>query len=62
MSQQDEKIPTFLGMPMRWEPHNAFKDLWNPQDDRVFPPKYFGIGWGLNVHALGRKVGLIRKK
>lgn len=48
---QDKDVKKNLGLPMRW----------NREDDRVFPPKYFGIGWELNLHALGRQVGLIKK-
>jgi len=50
----------FLGMPMQWDFKNAHKDIWNSEDGRVFPPKRFGIGWGLNVHALLKKTGLIK--
>mmetsp|Transcript_26605 Transcript_26605/g.106574 ORF Transcript_26605/g.106574 Transcript_26605/m.106574 type:complete len:264 (-) Transcript_26605:174-965(-) len=49
----------FWGMPMRWESDKAFKNLWNKEDDRIFPPKYYGIGWSINFHALGRSCGLI---
>jgi hypothetical protein len=51
---------TFLGMPMRWERDKIFKNLWNKTDDRVFPPKYFGIGWDLNLHALLKKTHLVK--
>lgn len=51
---------TFLGMPKKWERKKMFKNLWNADDDRVFPPKYFGIGWDLNFHALLKKSGLIK--
>lgn len=51
---------TFLGMPVRWEREKFFKNLWNVEDDRVFPPKYFGVGWDLNFHAALKKVGLIK--
>jgi uncharacterized membrane protein len=52
---------TFLGAPMRWESDKMFKNLWNKEDERVFPPKYFGIGWDLNLHALCKKIGLVKK-
>ena len=57
----DEEVKTFLGMPMCWDRKNMFKGLWDPKDDRLFPPKYFGIGWSLNFHALLRSVGLIKR-
>jgi hypothetical protein len=40
----------------------AFKSLWNKDDDNLFLPKRFGVGWSLNFHALGKKLGLIRKR
>ena len=57
----DEDIKLFLAMPMRWEARNIFKSIWNPKDDRVFPPKYFGIGWSLNFHPLLSQIGLINR-
>jgi hypothetical protein len=51
----------FLGMPMNWEPQKIFKTVWNKEDDRLFPPKAFGIGWTVNFHAVLRKTGLIDK-
>ncbi len=60
MNDRDNGIKKFLGMPMRWDRKNMFKNIWNPEDERVFPPKYFGIGWSLNFHALLRKIGLVK--
>ncbi len=54
-------MKSFLGMPMQWDWKNLHKDIWNPKDKRVFPPKHFGIGWGFNVHALLSKSGVIKK-
>jgi hypothetical protein len=53
-----------LGMPMSWDRKNIlnFKALWNEEDDELFPPKTFGIGWTINFHALLRAMGLIRRK
>ena len=31
--------------------------FWNPEDERIFMPRAFGVGWDLN---LGRVVKLIR--
>lgn len=60
--KQNEDVKEFLGMPMRWDRKNMFKGLWDPEDDRIFPPKYFGIGWTLNFHALLRNCHVIKKK
>lgn len=53
---------TFLGMPMNWNSKMIFKTLWNKDDDRLFPPKNFGVGWTVNLYAVGRKLGLIKNK
>ena len=50
----------FLGMPMRWERTKIFKNLWNKEDDRIFLPKYFGVGWDLNFHAIIKRAGLTK--
>ncbi len=57
----DQKQQTFLGMPMNWEfdLRKMARNYWNPDDDRVFPPKVFGVGWDLNGHALLRRFGLV---
>jgi hypothetical protein len=38
------------------------RNYWNPDDERVFPPRVFGIGWDVNGHALMRRLGLISAK
>ena len=50
----------FLGMPMNWEwdLRKILRNYWNPEDDRLFPPKVFGIGWDVNMHAVLRRTGL----
>ncbi len=50
----------FFGLPMNWDWRNIHKEIWNPEDPRVFPPKRFGIGWGLNVHAMLKKAGVVK--
>ncbi|MGZ3698621.1 MAG: DUF5808 domain-containing protein [Bdellovibrionota bacterium] len=54
-----DRQKSFLGMPMRWDSKNLFTNLWNPKDERILPPKYFGIGWDLNFHALFRRMRLV---
>jgi len=60
MTSQDPNQKKFLGMPMNWDLKNIFKSNWNPKDDRLFPPKTFGIGWSINFHALAKKLGLVK--
>lgn len=55
-----DKTKTFLGMPMDWDTKNPFKNIWNKQSDKIILPKALGIGWTINFHALGKKIGLIK--
>jgi len=59
--RQQQQPQTFLGMPMNWEwdVRKMARNYWNPDDDRVFPPKVFGVGWDLNGHALLRRLGVM---
>jgi hypothetical protein len=45
---------------MSWDRKNPLKTLWNPESDELFPPKSFGIGWTLNIHAVLRKAGVLK--
>jgi hypothetical protein len=60
-TQQQGQQQTFLGMPMSWEwdPAKIARNYWNPDDDRIFPPKVFGIGWDVNFHAVYRRMGVL---
>lgn len=58
---QDKDVKELMGLPMRWNKDKIFKNVWNKEDDRVFPPKQFGIGWDINFHALIKKTGLVKK-
>jgi len=46
----DLRMPTFERARSRW---------WNPDDDRLFVPTVFGVGWTVNVARLGRLLGLV---
>lgn len=61
MKNQDEK--NFWGIPYGTEiSTEAFvKDVWDPTTDEIITPKNFiGIGWGINLYALGKKAGMIK--
>jgi hypothetical protein len=60
-TKQQPKRQTFLGMPMNWEWNigKMLRNTWNPEDDRLFPPKVFGVGWDVNGHALLRRLRVI---
>jgi hypothetical protein len=62
--QQERQQQSFFGIPMSWEwdVGKMVRNYWNPGDERVFPPKVFGIGWDVNGHALLRRVGVIPER
>ena len=33
--------------------------LWNPSDPRIFTPNIFGVGWSVNIHEVGKRLGMI---
>jgi hypothetical protein len=61
MDQAQEQQQTFLGMPMNWDwdPQRILRNMWNPDDDRMFQPKVFGIGWDINGAAVLKRFGLL---
>lgn len=61
-NNDEKELKKLMGLPMRWDRKNAFKNIWNSDDDRIFPPKYFGIGWSMNFHALLKSAGLINSQ
>jgi hypothetical protein len=58
-NQQQQQ--SFLGIPMNWDwnVQKMLRNYWNPEDERIFPPKVFGIGWDVNGHALLRRLGVL---
>ena len=45
----------FLGVPydFRKPTMQRFRlSLWNPDEDRVFTPSFFGVGWSVNFHRV----------
>jgi hypothetical protein len=61
MNNSDEK--NFWGIPYATEiSAEAFvKDVWDPTTEEILTPKTFlGIGYGVNFHAIGRKLGIIK--
>jgi len=49
-----------LAKPVQWNSQRQFRNLWNPKDSFVFRPESFGIGWGINFHALLRKLKVLK--
>jgi len=52
---------TWLGMPVGSDWKNWYKGMfWNASDDRIFPPKRAGVGWGFNFRALLKKMKVVK--
>ncbi len=48
----------FLGLPFNWKRptrDEAGKGVWDPADRRIFTPKNYGWGYGINFAALKRR-------
>jgi hypothetical protein len=46
----DFRMPTLERARSRW---------WNTDDDRLFVPQVFGVGWTINLARLARLAGLV---
>jgi Family of unknown function (DUF5808) len=46
----DFRMPTLERARSRW---------WNPEDERVFVPQVFGVGWTLNLARLAKLFDLV---
>jgi len=52
-----------LGMPYDFRGASVDRigsRVWNPADPRIFMPRMLGVGWTVNLGAIGVKLGLIR--
>jgi hypothetical protein len=59
----EDKTGRFLGLPYDWRrptPERLKKGIWDPGNRRVFVPKVYGWGYGINLHALARRLRLVR--
>ena len=34
-------------------------ELWNPQSESLLAPHAFGVGWGINLGAVAKRLGLV---
>ncbi|MBI2304030.1 MAG: hypothetical protein HYU86_04710 [Chloroflexi bacterium] len=53
----------FLGVPydLRLPTPAVLRErFWNPNDPHLLTPHVLGWGWSINLHALGRMLGLIK--
>ena len=49
----------FWGIPYNWSRPSAkdlARDVWDPSDDRILPPKTYGWGYGLNLAAVVKRL------
>jgi len=56
-------VGRFLGVPydLRWPTPQVLKErFWNPEDERILTPHVMGWGWSINLHALSKRLGLIK--
>ena len=55
---------TFLGVPFEFRIPNVKRvreRWWNREDDRLFTPHVFGVGWSLNLYQARKKLGLLEE-
>ena len=56
------KTGTYLGIPYdwRWPTRALIKERnWNPDDRRLFTPRWLGWGWTINLYELLRRAHLV---
>lgn len=64
MDEPDGKTGRFLGIPYDWRKPTRPRlkgGIWNPEDRRVFVPKVFGWGYGVNIVEILRRLRLLRR-
>jgi Family of unknown function (DUF5808) len=53
-----KKTGTFLGVPYDWRKPTVARlksRVWNPDDPRIFTPRFYGWGWDVNFGRLLRR-------
>jgi hypothetical protein len=51
----------FFGVPFEFRVPNGQRlreRWWNSEDDRIFTPHVFGVGWSLNVYQVLSRLGI----
>ena len=59
---EEHKTGRFLGMPYDWRRptwERLKRGVWNSDERRVFVPKVYGWGYGLNLHEVARRLRLV---
>ena len=52
---------SFFGLPKDWDFKRPLGNLWSKETDKIILPKSFGIGWTINLHALFRQMGWVKR-
>lgn len=37
-------------------PERFIQRWWNPKDDRILTPHFFGVGWSINLYQLSKRM------
>jgi hypothetical protein len=40
-------------------PERFMERWWNPKDERIFTPHFFGVGWSINLYQVQRRAKLL---
>lgn len=59
--QSNDENKNFWGIPYGTEVsmEALIQDTWDPSTEEIFVPKKFiGLGYGINFHAIGKKLGI----
>ncbi len=59
-----EKTGKFLGAPYDWRRPTVARlkqRWWNANDRRIFTPKSFGWGWGVNLREIAARLHLVNR-
>jgi hypothetical protein len=59
----ENKTGRFLGIPYDWRKPTLIrlkKGIWNPDAQRIFIPKVYGWGYGINLYEVARRLRLVR--
>ncbi len=56
---------TFLRVPFEFRRPTAQrvrKRWWNPDDESIFTPHVFGVGWSINVYQVRKRLEALRNR
>lgn len=54
----------FVGVPFEFRfptMHRIKKRMWNRDDPRLFTERPFGVGWTINFHEAGKRIGVVNE-